>query len=177
MSWHHAPAHHFECGNTFFVTGATYRKQPFFEHARDSLQERLFALAEQHECSLQSWCLLANHYHLVVRAPGTNVRRLLSRFHSESAIEMNARDRTPGRRVWFQYWDKTLTFEASWLARLRYANENAVHHGLVRDARNYRWCSASWFERTAPVSFVRTVQRMKIDSLKVYDEFGSQSGG
>ena len=76
-----------------------------------------------------------------------------------------------GRHVWFQYWDKTLTFEPSWLARLRYTHENAVHHGIVRVATEYPWCSASWFERVALRSFAETVRKMKIDALKVDDEF------
>jgi hypothetical protein len=74
-------------------------------------------------------------------------------------------------RVWYQYWDKTLTIESSWLARLKYTYENAVHHRLVRDAKDYPWCSASWFEKSAPREFVQTVARMKTDKLKVYDPF------
>jgi putative transposase len=96
---------------------------------------------------------------------------MIARFHTEAAIELNRWDAAKERRVWFQYWDKTLTFEGSWLARLKYTHENAVHHGLVRDASQYPWCSASWFEKTAPPAFLKTVARMKIDTVKVYDEF------
>jgi putative transposase len=96
---------------------------------------------------------------------------MLDRFHSEAALDLNQRENQKGRRVWYQYWDKTLTFERSWLARLRYTHENAVHHGVVREAINYPWCSASWFERTAKPSFVKTVSQIKIDKVKVYDDF------
>jgi putative transposase len=173
MSWHHAPSHHFAFGNTFFITGATHHKQHFYRDpaALDELHDVLFANAEKHECTLQSWCLLSNHYHLVARGEGANVGRMLTRLHVEAAVARNRRDGVKGRQVWFQFWDKTLTFEGSWLARLRYTNENAVHHGLVDDARNYRWCSAAWFESTAPAPFARAVRSVKIDSVKIYDEF------
>jgi putative transposase len=115
--------------------------------------------------------LLSNHYHLVVRGEGSNVKRMLSRLHSEAAIARNKRDGVKGRQVWYQFWDKTLTIEGSWLARLRYTNENAVHHGLVKDARTYRWCSAAWFERTAPVAFGKAVSSVRIDAVKIYDEY------
>jgi hypothetical protein len=59
----------------------------------------------------------------------------------------------------------------AWLARLRYTNENAVHHGIVQDARKYRWCSAAAFEETAPRKFVEAVSRVRIDAVKVYDPF------
>jgi putative transposase len=84
---------------------------------------------------------------------------------------LNRREGVKGRKVWFQFRDLKLTFESSWLARLRYTHENAVHHGLVHDAANYRWCSASWFSSSAPRSFVETVRRVKVDSINVYDDF------
>lgn len=175
VDWPHAPTHRFGDASTFFITGGTYLKQHFYSDAAalSELQDLLFANAQKHNCWLQAWSLLSNHYHLVVRADeGERVRTMLARFHTTAAIALNHRDGESGRRVWFQYWDKTLTFEGSWLARLRYTHENAVHHRVVRVATAYPWCSASWFERTANRSFVETVRRMKIDRLKVFDPFG-----
>ena len=97
---------------------------------------------------------------------------MIVRFHVETACEINRIDDEKGRRVWFQYWDTELTYERSWLARLRYTHENAVHHGIVTNAENYRWCSASWFAATARPSFVDTVRRIKIDRVKVKDDYG-----
>ena len=37
----------------------------------------------------------------------------------------------------------------SLLARLNYVHNNPVHHGIVPAARQYPWCSASWFENSA----------------------------
>jgi putative transposase len=173
MSWHHAPAHHFTFGDTFFITGATHHKQHFYRDALalDELREILFANADQHDCTLQAWCLLSNHYHLVVRGEGGNVRQMLTRVHTEAARARNKTDGVKARHVWYQFWDKTLTFEGSWLARLKYTNENALHHGLVDDARKYKWCSAGWFEETASPAFAAAVRRMKIDAVKIYDEY------
>jgi REP element-mobilizing transposase RayT len=172
-NWHHAPAHHLSYGDTFFITGGTFLKQPFYAApiARDELQRILFAHAAAQTCWLQAWVLLTNHYHLVVRAAGGRVRRMLTDFHSEAARTLNQREGVRNRRVWYQFWDKTLTFKGSWLARLRYTNENAVHHGIVTDARRYRWCSAASFEETAPRTFVEAVSKVRIDSVKVYDAF------
>src|SRR2546423_1020183 len=173
--WHHAPVHRFEGGGTFFITGATYLKQQFYRTASflDALQKNLFGNAASHDCWLQAWSLLSNHYHLVLKADdGEKVGRMLARFHTESAIELNRVEGTKGRRVWYQFWDKTLTFEKSWLARLRYTHENAVHHRVIARATAYPWCSASWFERSAPRKFVETVNQFKIDRVNVYDDFG-----
>ena len=100
---------------------------------------------------------------------------MLSRFHSISAIELNRLDRTKGRRVWYQFFDKTLTIEASWLARLRYTNENAVHHGLVDRATDYKWCSAAHFEQNISRAFNETLRRIRLDAVRIYDDFESRA--
>ena len=172
MHWPHSPLHRFTNAGTYFITAATHHKQHFYRapEALEELQSRLFENAREHACSLQAWALFPNHYHVVVTADaGENVRRMVARLHSESAIDVNRRDGVSGRKVWFQYWDVELTYEASWLARLKYTHENAVHHGLVREATKYRWCSAAWFVEHARPSFVETVRRMKIDRIRVQE--------
>lgn len=100
---------------------------------------------------------------------------LPEKLHQSSARkdrpELNRLDDTPGRKVWFQYWDSPITFEKSYLARLNYVHRNAVHHGLVADPAAYKWCSAAWFERTAEHAFFRTVWEFPCDRLHVADDF------
>jgi putative transposase len=183
MDWPHSPPHKFSAG-TFFITAGTLHKHHLFrsEAALDELLESLFASATEERCSLEAWCLLSN-YHLVVQTEaGENLHRMLRRFHSTSAKAINARDGTRGRQVWYQFRDTELTFERSWLARLRYTNENAVHHGVVRLATQYRWRSASWFEEHARAAFVATLRSVRMDLVKIVDEFEAaplpfESGG
>jgi putative transposase len=174
MDWPHAPLHRFGEGGTYFITASTYLKQHIFttRRALDALMKTLFAQARLHDCWLEAWAIFSNHYHLVVQSDvGESIRAMVKQLHKESALEANQRDEAMGRTVWYQSRDTQLTIQASWLARLRYTHENAVHHGLVRDATQYHWCSAAWFERTARPAFVQTVRRMKIDRVNVYDDF------
>lgn len=67
--------------------------------------------------------------------------------------------------------ESLITHQTSLLARLKYVNENPVKHGLVDVATEYPWCSASWFEQTAPESFRKSVERFKTDRLNVEDDF------
>jgi putative transposase len=171
--WPHAPVHRFGGDSIYFITAATYDKQHFYRSRErlDCLQSRLFALARVHECSLQAWSIFSNHYHLVVSADGEAVRAMLGRLHTDEGKECNRIDGTEGRRVWFQFRDTELTYERSWLARLRYTHENAVHHRVVTAATQYRWCSAAWFETNARPSFVNVVRSFKIDRVNVADDF------
>ena len=174
VDWPHAPLHRFGVGEgVFFVTGSTYRKQHFYrDRARlDGLQSRLFGLCRKNDCHLQAWAIFSNHYHLVVSADGERLRETLARLHTEEALECNRADDATGRKVWYQCRDTELTFERSWLARLRYTHQNAVHHRLVGNATLYRWCSAAWFETNARPSFVKTINSLKVDRVNLLDDF------
>jgi hypothetical protein len=50
-------------------------------------------------------------------------------------------------------------------------HQNPVKHGLVPVANQYPWCSAAWFERTAPAAMVKSIYRFKVDQVRVRDDF------
>src|SRR5207253_4119115 len=147
--WPHAPLHRIGAPGAYFITTGTYRKEHFFHDAQrlDFLRELLFEKALAFGFELQAWALFPNHYHFLVTTPAdaTPLRAMIAALHKQSASRVNQLDGARGRTVWYQYWDKHLTFERSYLARLNYVHENPVHHGLVARAENYRWCSARWF--------------------------------
>ena len=173
FDWPHAPLHRFAGHGIYFVTAATYLKRHYYRRHDDlnAFMSLLFALAKEHQQSLQSWSIFSNHYHLVSQGEGASLHTMLSQLHSIAARRLNATAQEAGRQVWFQFRDTQLTYERSWLARLRYTNENPVKHGLVLKAVDYPWCSTSWFERTASPAFVRSVARFKTDTVRVPDEF------
>ena len=84
---------------------------------------------------------------------------------------LNKLDGVQGRKVWHNFWDTRLTHQYSYLARLNYVHQNAVRHGLVPVANQYKWCSAAWFERSASPAQVKTIYSFKIDAVKVEDDF------
>jgi len=125
---------------------------------------------------LEAWAIFSNHYHFVAQSPeleddAKSLRRMLSSLHEKTAKWVNRLDRMPGRQVWFNFRETTLTYEKSYLARLNYTHQNAVKHGLVPVSNQYPWCSARWFERTARPAQITTIYRLKIDRLNLPDDF------
>jgi putative transposase len=174
MPWPHAPPHWLFEPGIYMVTAGTYNKTCYFntEARLDALLKLLMDVTMEYGWRLQAWTVMAHHYHFVAATerPET-LGKMLGKLHATSARQLNREDGTPGRRVWFQYWDSHITYEASWLARLRYVNTNPVHHGVVSCAETYRWCSARAFSLAPNRSFVATVSRMKTDTLSVVDDF------
>jgi len=173
--WPHAPVHRLTSHGVFIVTAGTLHKHLLFDTPakRDLLEGLLLSYARHFGWQLEAWAVLANHYHFVGRdAPGAaDLRTFLTKFHSESARQVNRLDGAEGRPVWFQFRDTRLTYQHAYLVRLNYVHQNPVKHGLVRVANQYPWCSAAWFERTASPAQVNTVYRMKIDRVRVADDF------
>ena len=173
--WPHSPLHRFNERGFYIITGATLHKQHFFKNPEDLdlLQSHIIELAEKYGCQLQAWAVFSNHYHLILSTPKdpSTIRKLISHLHSASARSLNKKQDVKGRKVWFQYWDTHLTFQNSYFARLNYVMKNPVKHGLVDDARDYPWCSASWFEKHATKSQCISIANFKTDTVQVIDNF------
>ena len=173
--WPHAPVHRLSVNAVYILTAATLHKEHLFNSAtqRDLLERLLLSQAKAHHWDLEAWAVFSNHYHFVARGnpDSANLREFIQTLHSISARELNLLDNQPGRRVWHNFWDTRLTYQHAYLARLNYVHQNAVKHGLVPVANQYRWCSAAWFERVAAPAQVKTVYVFKIDRVRVQDDF------
>ena len=123
--------------------------------------------------ALEAWAVFSNHYHFVGLAEenANSVQNVVRDLHSCTARWVNKLDGMQGRRVWYQFWDRCLTYERSYYARLNYVTQNAVHHGVVKVASQYPFCSARAFEREATSAFRRRIASYSYDRIKEPDDF------
>ena len=173
--WPHAPVHRLDERGAYMVTCGCYQKHHHL-NTRERLtlvQSTLFEQAARFQWQLQAWAILSNHYHFVAISPenSQSLRKFITALHRITAIELNKMDDASERKVWYQYYDSRITYQKSYLARLRYVHENAVHHGIVDSALDYPWCSATWLRQNATSGFRKTLESFKIDKLKVMDDF------
>ena len=157
------------------VTAGTYLKKAVFRGGQrlEFLCDALLDLAEKYQWDLQAWAVFPNHYHFVALSPEkpSSLTPFTKHLHSVTAIEANRWERTPGSKIWYQFWDSALTYPESYNARLSYVHRNAVHHRIVREPSLYPWCSAGWFQRRATPSFHKRIMALKIDRVNVADDF------
>ncbi len=173
--WPHAPVHKLSEHGVYIVTAGTLHKEHFFnsDEKLSLVESTLLELASRYQWQIEAWAVFPNHYHFVARAcpASADLRKYIIHLHSDTARALNRLDSTAGRKVWFNFWDSKLSYETSYLARLNYVHQNAVKHGLVRVANQYRWCSAAWFERVATPAMVQTIYSFKTDEVEVQDDF------
>ncbi len=173
--WPHAPVHKMSEHGVYIVTAGTLHKLHHFNSGEklSLLESKLLELADRYQWQIQAWAAFPNHYHFVARGCPTSgaLRKYITHLHADTAGAVNRLDHAEGRKVWFNFWDTKLTFETSYLARLNYVHQNAVKHGVVPVANQYRWCSAAWFERVATPAMVQTIYSFKIEEVQVQDDF------
>lgn len=173
--WPHAPTHKLGGKGTYMVTAGTLYKKHYFRDstALDVLETELLSKAKQYDWQIEAWACFSNHYHFIAHAlsDSESLTPFITHLHADTARHVNLRDRVSDRKVWFNFWDTELTIQTSYLARLNYVHQNAVRHGLVAVANQYRWCSAAWFERTATPAQVKTIYSFKTDTVSVFDAY------
>ena len=172
-SWPHSPSKLVTAPGTYFITSSTYKKVHYFKSGEKLrlLQTTIFETCLEFEFELQAWPIFANHYHLIgFSKQDGDVQKLNNKIHGVSARKLNVLDEQQGRKVLFQMRDTRLTFENTYLARLKYVHNNPAKHGFGSPL-NYPFCSAHWFETKGDRAFVETVKSFKIDQLEIDDEF------
>ena len=173
--WPHSPNHQMDGFGIYMITSGTYQKQHFLQESkrRTDFCSLLFQIMLKYKLELQAWAVLSNHYHLIIQVPNGNLdlKKAITELHRTCALRLNRLDNTPGRKVWFNYWDSMITYPQSYYARLHYVHTNPVHHRIVPNAGLYPHCSYSWFIQNAPKVFVNRILQMDSSRIRVNDEF------
>src|SRR5688572_16117828 len=138
----------------FHVTTRGNNRRDIFYSADD---RRLFLkilarVASEREWVLQTWCLMTNHFHLLVDAPYPNLSAGMQRLNGVYAQWFNAwhhrRDHLFGRR----FWSKRVEDDSQLRDTADYIIYNPVRAGLCDDPWDWRWTGGSLYSVELPPS-------------------------
>ena len=133
----HSPPH-FDFGgsNRYIITAACYEHKHIIATSHQRMTDCEAAVLEacQKHCSdIFVWCILPNHYHVLVRTGAIKeLRAELGRFHGSSSYKWNGEDDSRGRQVWHNCFERKISSAGHFFASLNYVLNNAVHHGYVQ---------------------------------------------
>jgi putative transposase len=99
------------------------------------------------EC--HAWCLMPNHYHLVVGTPQGPIAPAMHRLNMLTARRYNRRHGRTGHLYEARYHAAAITSETHLIASVRYVALNPVRAGLCAAASGWPWSS---FRATAGLS-------------------------
>jgi len=138
-------------GAFYHVVNRGQRQEPIVLDDRD--RERFLSdverMAGQFQVLIHSYCLMTNHYHLILETPEGNLSRAVQWLNVSYAAYYNRRHQCTGHV--FQGRFKALLVEATAYleAVSRYLHLNPVRAGLVSRAWDYEWSSCRCFVGSA----------------------------
>ena len=146
----HQPPHFLEGTETrFLITAACYEHRPVIGRSADRMgwfEGALRETCDAHCRNTHAWCVLPNHYHLLVdteRIP--DLLKALGRLHGSTSRSWNLADQTKGRKVWFRAVERFMRSERHFWATLNYVHHNPVKHGYTQKWQDWPFGSAADF--------------------------------
>jgi putative transposase len=146
--WHSPP--HFEEGpGSYHLTAACYEHESIIgcsELRMTAFVEELLLALESAQSTVHAWCVLPNHYHLLVEVANLRlVLAALGRLHGRTSHRWNGEDGQRGRKVWCAPADRFIRGEAHFWATTNYIHHNPVKHGWVGKWTEWPFSSASTY--------------------------------
>lgn len=140
-------------GAFYHVMNRGQRQEPIVldDRDREHFLSDLARLSSQFHVLLHGYCLMTNHYHLILETPEGNLSRAVQWLNVAYAAYYNRRHQCAGHV--FQGRFKSLLVDATtYLEALsRYIHLNPVRAGLVSCAWDYEWSSCRGFVGRAAV--------------------------
>jgi putative transposase len=92
-----------------------------------------------HEWDVPAWCLLTNHFHLVLDVPAGSLSEGMHRLASRYAHWFNARHLRTGHLFERRFSSKRVEGDEQMENTVQYILDNPVKAGLCRDPREWPW--------------------------------------
>jgi len=127
----------------YHVTSRGNRREQIFDNDADrvALLDKISEAMERFEATVFAYCLMNNHYHLVLQTRRANLSRLLRHVNGNYAQAYNRRHAKVGHLFQGRFNAILVQRDAYFLEVCRYVDLNPVRAGIVRHPREWRWSS------------------------------------
>ena len=130
-------------GAVYHVTSRGDRREPIYRDDADrAAQLAVIAHAmDRFDAQLLAYCLMGNHYHLVLHTRQGNLSRLMRHVNGVYTQDHNRRHGLVGHLFQGRFKAILVDRDAYLLALCRYVERNPVAAGMVRAPRDWAWSS------------------------------------
>ena len=147
--WHAPPHFKYEGTKKFLISASCFEHKHIIGKSAPRMAEcesGLIALVSDLAATLIAWCILTNHYHLLIEtAEIGNILEAIGKFHGSTSYRWNGEDNQRGRQVWFRCVERAMRSERHFYATLNYVHHNPVKHGYVERWQDWPYSSANEF--------------------------------
>lgn len=130
-------------GAYYHVTSRGNEQKDVFKSRRDreKFLEYLASATERYRAVVHAYCLMSNHFHLLLETPEGNLSEIMRHINGAYTIYFNIKRKRAGHLFQGRY--KAILVEADeYLTELsRYIHLNPVRAGIVEKPEQYQWSS------------------------------------
>jgi putative transposase len=141
-------------GAVYHVTSRGDRREPIYRDD-DDRRMHLDVLAQamdRFDARVLAYCLMGNHYHLVLHTAQPNLSRLMRQLNGVTTQLFNRRHGLVGHLFQGRFKAILVDRDAYLLALCRYVERNPVAAGIVVSAEDWPWSSYRAHVGTAPAA-------------------------
>lgn len=114
----------------------------FFEESdHDLFLILLRETSEMFDLCVSAYCLMPNHYHLLMQTPSTNLSRAMRHINGVYTQRFNRAKKLDGQLFRGRYKSVLVEEDSHLLELLRYIHRNPVRAGLCNTVGDHRWSS------------------------------------
>ncbi len=121
--------------------GSDRRPLFLFDQDREEFLERLGRTVERHELPCLSYCLMGNHYHLIVQTPDARLSKALQELNSGYSRRFNRVHERNAHLFSNRFLAQLIATEPHLLMACRYVARNPVRAGLCGEPSDWPWSS------------------------------------
>lgn len=130
-------------GAVYHVTSRGNAKKPIFRDDKDRYKflETLESVIKRHNWLCHTYCLMDNHYHIIIETPDGNLSKGMRQLNGVYTQAFNRRHKRVGHVFQGRYKAILIEKESYLLELCRYVVLNPVRAGIVKKAGDWRWSS------------------------------------
>jgi len=143
--------------------------------------ELLKELGEDYNVKIAAYCLMTNHYHLLVQTPDANISRSMRHLNGVYTQRFNRTHLCDGQLFRGRYKSIIVDGDSYLLELLRYIHRNPLEAGIVDKLNTYSWSSHKGYLTAAKKwdwlhkNFILSLfSKRKAESIRRYQQFVSQ---
>jgi REP-associated tyrosine transposase len=130
-------------GAFYHVTSRGNEQKDVFKSQRDreKFLEYLESATERYGAVVHAYCLMSNHYHLLLETPAGNLSQMMRHINGAYTTYFNIKRKRSGHLFQGRYKAILVEFDEYALELTRYIHLNPVRVGMVTRPEEYRWSS------------------------------------
>jgi len=140
-------------GYYHIINRGVEKRKVFLEKADyEQFEELMCHYAGEHGITIHNYCLMSNHYHLLLEISEENLSHFMRQLNMNYAIYFNKKYERVGH-LWqgrFKSW--YVPNEAYLYTLMRYIEQNPLTAGMVKELGNYPYSSYRHFFEASPMS-------------------------